>query len=207
MSIIASVKVCDGIVLGSDSATQIMGRDPQGNIGVLKVYENAKKLFKYNEYPIGILTHGIGNIEKKSIETLLLEFERNKSSKMEEPHLENFSQDLFNFFHAKYNDSFNQLPNEKKPVLAFFIAGYSPSSPLAEEWEFLLPRDEKPKLVRPLDQFGASWRGISIPFTRLYFGFDPRVKNKLKQLGVSDNIIEDSSVRLSYFSSSSKAHQ
>ena len=37
MSIVACVKVQDGIALGCDSATQISGRDPQGNIGVLKV--------------------------------------------------------------------------------------------------------------------------------------------------------------------------
>ena len=37
MSITACVKVYDGIALGSDSATQVTGRDPQGNISVLKI--------------------------------------------------------------------------------------------------------------------------------------------------------------------------
>jgi len=38
MRILACMKVLDAIVLGCDSATQITGKDPSGNIGVLKVY-------------------------------------------------------------------------------------------------------------------------------------------------------------------------
>ena len=59
MSIIACVKVHDGIAMGSDSATQITGKNRQGNIGVLKTYKNAKKIFDFQELPIGILTCGI----------------------------------------------------------------------------------------------------------------------------------------------------
>lgn len=189
MTIVASVKVYDGIVLGSDSATQIMGRDPQGKIVIFKTYENARKLFQYLDFPIGILSYGIGNIEKKSIETLLLEFERTINIGPY-PSIQQLSEALFTFFNKKYHDWIKQIQTQDKHILGFFIAGYSPESPLAEEWEFVFPISDKPKSVRPIDQFGSSWRGVSIPFTRLYFGFDPRLKDKLKDLGVSETIID-----------------
>jgi len=51
MSIIASVKVNDGIVLAADSTTQLHGVDAQGNVGVVKLYHNARKLFQLGELP------------------------------------------------------------------------------------------------------------------------------------------------------------
>jgi hypothetical protein len=32
---------------------------------------------------------------------------------------------------------------------------------------------------------GASWRGIQIPFTRLFFGVDPRIEQILTQVGMN----------------------
>ena len=60
---------------------------------------------------------------------------------------------------------------------------------MGEEWEFIIPQQEI-KPVRPPEHFGSSWRGISIPFTRLYFGFDPRGKEELIKAGVGEEIID-----------------
>ena len=98
MSIVACVKVQDGLVLGCDSTTQISGRDPAGNVGVLKVYQNAEKLFKIEGLPVGILTYGTGNIGPKSIRTIIREFEKNKSYADDKEYgIEDISNELLNY--------------------------------------------------------------------------------------------------------------
>ena len=70
------------------------------------------------------------------------------------------------------------------------MAGYSPTQPFPEEWEFRLPQDQQICQVRSPDKFGASWRGIEIPFTRLYKGYDPRIISDLKKMGIAEDAIE-----------------
>jgi len=189
MTIVACVKVYDGIVLGADSATQIMGKDPQGNITVLKVYQNAQKLFQLQKLPVGILSYGIGNIGKKSIETLLRDFDRAHPIDKNSYTIEEVTKSLFDFFKNIYDEQYSKIPAEKKPILGFFIAGYSHLPTEGEEWEFVLPVHTEPKLVREPDKFGSSWRGASIPFTRLYFGYDPRAKEDFIDSGFNETVV------------------
>lgn len=196
MSIIASVKVNDGIVLAADSATQIHGTDAQGNIGLIKSYYNAKKLFQIGELPIGVMFYGIGNIGKRSVENLLLEFNRLKLTELKKSHsVEQITKELLEFFQTFYTKQFQDVleqtdASKQPPSFGAFVAGYSYETYYAEEWEFVLPRDSNIKKVRAAEEYGASWRGVPIPFSRLYNGYDPRLINKLRQLGVEDNIIE-----------------
>ena len=192
MTIVACVKVYDGIVLGADSATQIMGTDQTGNLGVLKTYQNARKLFQVQELPIGILTYGIGNIGKKSIETLLRDFDRDHPvGKDSNYKVEEVSKLLFSFFKNTYDQLYSTISDPlKQPALGFYIAGYSHLSTEGEEWEFVLPRSSKPEKVRERDVFGSSWRGIAMPFTRLYFGLDPRAKKDLIDSGFDAQKLE-----------------
>ena len=57
MTIVASVKVRDGLVLGTDSMTQISAPTPEGEIQILKAYSNARKLFQIKDAPIGVMLH------------------------------------------------------------------------------------------------------------------------------------------------------
>jgi hypothetical protein len=189
MSIVACVKVYDGIALGADSATQIMTRDQAGNVIAIKTYHNARKIFQFQDKPVGILTYGIGNLGNKSIETLLREYNiAHPLDSSSEYKVNQISDNLFKHFNSLYNQQFQNIPTEQKPGLGFFIAGYSHNEPLGEEFEFVLPKDSISRPVRPSDKFGASWRGVSVPFTRLYYGFDPRLEEKLLQSGREDTI-------------------
>jgi len=191
MTIIASVKVQDGIALGCDSATQVSGRDPEGKIGVFKVYQNAKKLFQFGNLPLGLLTYGIGNIGKKSIRTVIREFEKGYDFSSNKAYqVKDVAEELLGFMQNAYDKEYLQLDKENQPALGFFISGYSSNSSLGEEWEFVIPAQKEVKLVRPKEQFGSSWRGIAVPFTRLYHGFDPRAINELQESGVSADIIK-----------------
>jgi len=197
MTIVACVKVQDGIVLGCDSATQISGKDPKGSMGVLKVYENAKKLIEFGnppiwKLPLGILTYGIGNIGKKSIRTVIAEFRSGFDFSPKKAYqIKDIAEQLRDFLQRAYDEEYSTIEKEQKPVLGVFVAGYSSNSSLGEEWECMIPQDTKVRSVRPKQQFGSSWRGISIPFTRLYFGHDPRADEDLRKAGLSQKQIKE----------------
>jgi hypothetical protein len=55
MTIVASVKVRDGLALGTDSMTNIVSTTG-GARNVLKTYSNARKLFQLGDWPIGVMT-------------------------------------------------------------------------------------------------------------------------------------------------------
>lgn len=189
MTICVNVKTRDGIVLGTDSMSQVIisGRNEQGEefAGVAKTYSHARKLFQIGKLPIGVTTFGAGNIGTRTISGLVLEF----GSSARSDQVKSLAEELFEFIGRFYSGAFGELPREKQPVLGMYIGGYTGTSPLPEEWEFRLPIDESVLAVRPAENFGASWRGIDIPFTRLHFGYDPRLRQALMQLGIKDEVI------------------
>ncbi|HVD86856.1 MAG TPA: hypothetical protein VNB59_05555 [Solirubrobacterales bacterium] len=183
MTIVASVKVRDGLILGTDSMTTIFG--PQG---ILKTFTNARKLFRITGWPAGVMTYGLGNIGARSIEGLVLDFCRRSSpgpGKIEE-----LARALYDFIKESYDQEFDAVSHGDRPELGFLVAGYSDGEPLPEEFEFLFPEDEAPSEVRPPDVFGASWRGQNTPFIRLYKGFDPRIAEALRGHGLDDGKID-----------------
>jgi hypothetical protein len=93
---------------------------------------------------------------------------------------------------APYDAVFGKLPVEQRPLMGFYIAGYAPGPEqhTGTEWEFVLPQDSTARQARPDNQFGASWRGIALPFVRLHFGVDPRLVQNLKAGGMSQQIID-----------------
>jgi hypothetical protein len=183
MTIVASVKVRDGLILGTDSMTTIFGPE-----GVLGTFSNARKLFQITGRPVGVMTYGLGNIGVRSIEGLVLDF----CSRLGPGHgsVQELARELFDFIRDAYEEEFDKTPVEKRPELGFLVAGYSNGEPLPEEFEFLLPDDSAPTSVRASDVFGASWRGQNTPFIRLYKGFDPRLTEALKSHGLSEEQID-----------------
>ena len=136
MSIVASVKVYDGIVLGADSMTQVMTTtiDNKLQIGVLKTYSNANKIFRIKDLSMGILTYGAGNIGRRSIESYLLEFVEDHIKG--EKTVGGVTEALLKFFGDAYSAHYKDLEKEKWPQLGVFVGGYSENEKLPEEWEF-----------------------------------------------------------------------
>lgn len=186
MTIVASVKVHDGIVLGTDSMTQVFGTDAAGNSGFVKAYDHAQKLFPLGSLPIGVMTYGSGNLGPRSVGSYIAEFSR---TKLQSGEVKDVSDTLFQFLRDAHATAFAQLSPEKRPPLGVFIGGYSTNKPLAEEYEFVLPGSDAAKAVRPMAQFGAAWRGIALPFTRAFTGFDQRLHQDLLRLGVKEQDI------------------
>ena len=70
MTIAVACNLAEGVVLGVDSAVTL-----GDSVTVLKVYENAEKLFQLGKKPIGIATFGIAAIGARGIGSYIREFE------------------------------------------------------------------------------------------------------------------------------------
>jgi hypothetical protein len=190
MSVVATVKVYDGIVLGAESMTQITGVI-SGQQQLVKAYENAQKLFRVADLPIGILTYGIGNIGRRSIESFVHEFSRSEKDRSQQPgqrvSVEETAGRFFSFMHGHHTQAFGTMAAAEQPRLGFIVAGYSDGDQeyLASEWEFILPHHQAPIAVRPQTEIGASWRGVTGPFARLMFGVDPVFESQMAQAGAT----------------------
>lgn len=196
MSIVASVKVYDGVVVGADSRTQLTAQRDSNQFQFIKAYDHAQKLFSVEDVDVGILTYGVGNIGKRSVESYILDFKQRlqDSEKLTNRNaldsIEEITQELFNFLTNAFSTQYAETEREQWPNLGILIAGYSANAPIPEEWEFVIPRDEEIKRVREDDQFGASWRGVQIPFDRLYRGVDPRLLDWLHEKGMPDEYVQ-----------------
>ena len=190
MSIVASVKVYDGVVIGAESMTQVLANVPGNpNPVCIKAYSHARKIFQVGK--LGVLTYGGGNIGNRSMESFADEFGDAEKALPDDTDrsVQAVAQRLLDFMRRSYDPAFAAMPQPQRPVIGFYVAGYTPGQPLASEWEFLLPTHEHPTQARVDNQVGASWRGIHIPFTRLFFGVDPRVDGILAGLGMDQQRI------------------
>lgn len=187
MSVVATVKVYDGIVLGAESMTQVTAVI-NGQQQLIKAYEHAQKMFHVGEFPIGLLTYGIGNIGRRSIESFVHEFSRAEKTLLSQAgqhvNVQQTAERFFAFMQQHYSEAFGAMPPTQQPGLGFIVAGYSEGEHLASEWEFILPQHNAPQEVRPQNEVGASWRGVGSPFSRLLFGFDPLLEPQLIQAGM-----------------------
>lgn len=198
MSIVACVKVYDGIVIGAESMTQLLANVPTPSAPggpalphpmYIKSYSNAQKIFRIADLNVGVLTYGGGNIGNRSMASFVHEFSQNERTLPADTNrsVQAVSDRLLAHMRHYYDPAFGSLPEPQRPAIGFYIAGYSPAADqhLGSEWEFVLPQAQASTPARPDNLVGASWRGIGIPFTRLFFGLDPRVDQILASLGMN----------------------
>jgi hypothetical protein len=134
------------------------------------------------------MTYGQGNIGNRSIEGLVLDFAGTPEADVDT--VEETARNLFDHVQMFYGTEFAETPVEQRPIIGFFVAGYSQEEPFTEEFEFVLPRDDEPSPVRGAEEFGASWRGVDAPFTRLTRGFDPYViPARLGEAGLNEEAV------------------
>ena len=174
MSIVACVNVHDAVVFGSDSITTITGVDAQGTVVTVKSYRHAQKLYQLSEH-VAVATWGAGNIGPRSIKSFVEEFGRGLTMDDQKP-VRDVAEALLTHTRDAYLEHYDgQTPTE----IGFMVGGYSPDVALAEVLEFTLPNSVSPQSVRADDQFGASWRGVAVPFARLCNGIDPQVASDI----------------------------
>lgn len=198
MSIAVCVKIHDGVVIASDSASTLVGLQPEiGQILVMNVYNNANKIFNIVKgLPIGVITWGAGSIGAMSIETVMKnardEITSGKTRIIRDNYtIEEVAEKMRRYVYDKfYEPAFAE--STMKPELAFMIVGYSSKGESPEVWQVTIKADgTDPQKLRDSNSSGVNWGGEVEAITRIIKGYGGRLPQLLTELGVPENLIED----------------
>jgi len=192
MSVAISCNLSDGVILGVDSAVTLPGPG-----GILKVYENAEKLFQLGTKHIGVATYGLGGLRDRTIGSYLREFEILDPGQVIgrfPSKVPDIAEELRKFFADVYwktivpeleqatRKKFDELPMEERPVVGLVVGGFSDGEYLSEVWSVLIPVHSAPNSavrVRGQGEFGTNWFAIFEPIRRYVKGFDPALLKEL----------------------------
>ena len=200
MTIAVAVKVGDGVVLGSDSASTLAGPD-----GVINVYFNAEKIVNLVKgLPLGMIAYGLGGLSGRSVTALAKDLRRRLSSADPKWRLdptaysvESVASKVVEFFYEEhYRKEYPRKATDSKGVLVdkwdvmgFFVVGFSADSDHSEVWAIEIDVTGKcqgPQCI--LDQ-GASgsavWAGAPEALNRLIRGVSSQVRAGLISSGIS----------------------
>jgi len=192
LTVAVSCNLSDGVILGVDSAISIS--NPQG--AVLKVYEDAEKLFQLGEKPIGVSTFGMGMFGSRAIGSYIREFELANPNNVlsTQSTVRDVVEELRKFFLQKYQNivvpmvqkatkkKFEEIPDDKKPILGLVVGGFSSNAFLSEVWLILIPLHNTPwsaQLKRPPGNFGSDWYSLHQPIHRYFKGYDQRLLGEI----------------------------
>lgn len=198
MTVALYVKVFDGIVLATDSATTLGATSPTGQ-PIQQVYNNADKIFHlHRQLPVAAMTWGQGVVGPASISSLSKSFRlrlmgRDPNFSQDELDITNFTvKDVAEraskmFAQAAKDAGWNQFPNE----LGYLVVGISSNCDQAEAWllEFsgttLAP---KPRQV--LKDVDYGYRAYAQPdaVNRLFNGYDDRLRETLITAGTAQGL-------------------
>lgn len=200
MTIALSLKVNDGVVLATDSASTLTIQDNQGNPKDM-VYNHANKVFNLRKgLPIGLMTWGLGSIGNSSIERLVKDFRAQISSDDSDwfvgidsdYQLEDIAGRFRDFIYDEhYIEAYGD--SGSKPDIGFMIAGYSADRDMAEEWRLQIEGGDcrGPNQVREIGDCGVSWSGRPHAIHRLYLGYDARLQDLLVQAGLDSDEVDE----------------
>lgn len=195
MTIALVVKVNDGYVIASDSATTVATFTPAGQVTVENIYNNANKIFNlYKGLPISVLTWGLGNIGPASISTLAKDLRARFASgpkqlrlKPDSYSMTQVAEQFKDFFYDEHYEPFAaeaKAKGEDVPVLGLSVSGYGAGQDQPEIFQLDLSPDGCRGPTEILaGETGAAWWGQYEAISRLLNGvsaFAPLALTNLK---------------------------
>jgi hypothetical protein len=216
MTICVTVRVAEGLVLAADSATVLTGvvAGPNGPVQtIIQNFNFANKVTHFKDYPIGVLSWGLGSIEAHTIQSLIMQFEHDYPSLKEsaEPDAEGnprppytvkrVADALVAFIKDRYDkaypaDGAGEGKPAKQPSLGLYIGGYSTKQFFSDQYVYTFPDSAECQQVRPnkpdgTPNFGANWYGLTDALVRLYLGYDEAALNKMVEMGADLEIVQN----------------
>lgn len=189
MTIVIAIKINEGIVMASDSATAVF---PEGKLD--NIYYNRKKLFNLIKgLPIGIVTFGDGEIGDLTIPLLVRKFRRIINDKDGEIQLNtrnlvmrNVALKFLKFLKIELHNAKEEGNLQSHQIIGFLIGGYSTKADVPELWEVKIEnfRDFI------IEQQGYSWRGQGEIIQRILYGHCTKLGSILKNHNLTDEIIK-----------------
>jgi hypothetical protein len=198
MTIALLIKVNDGLVLASDSATTLTMTHPDGSQSVGNIYNNANKVFNLHKgLPVGGMTWGLGNVGPSSIATLAKDLrKRFESSDDAEPFAVKSNSYTMPTLAAQthqflYDDHYRPEAEAvapvgtKPPSLGFLVAGYSSGSDQPNAYVMHLGVDGHSGVQEVLaNDTGASWWGQPEAIARILTGLSLAAPQALVNLNI-----------------------
>lgn len=201
MTIALSVKVHDGLVLATDSATTLVASNGDGGVTVQNVYNSGNKLFNLMKgWPIGATTWGAGSIGAVSIATLAKDLRRRFGGL--DPSCPGWQLDRSTYtvemvaeyakaflYDELYAECHRGKAEREAPPLGFCVAGYSAGAPLPEIWVIEMGggKHPEPRCVAPQDNCCIDPHGEPEAIHRLIAGCGLRLGDALRDLGVPED--------------------
>lgn len=184
MTIALLIKVNDGLVLASDSATTL-SMNQGGASTVANIYNNANKVFNlYKGLPIGAMTWGLGSIGPASIATLAKDLRRRFMGEdrgfeawrldPESYTIEAVAARAQEFLKDGRYDNLEQdlvSAGQSAPHLGFLVTGYSSGANQPKSYVVSFGEGSTPGLTEVVaEDAGASWWGAPEAIGRILGG-------------------------------------
>jgi hypothetical protein len=166
MTVIVSVKINDGIVMASDSASTFTNT---------QVYDHAEKIVNLVKgLPIGVMATGDGGIGSESLTTLLKDLGKRLADKQDSIYLDPSSYTMADVAERVHQFLFTErsMPAGGTANILLRVCGYSAGRPLPEIWQVHLRGAVSYQilLVHPETNFGINWDGQYDALNRLVLG-------------------------------------
>jgi hypothetical protein len=193
MTIAMIVKIGDGLVLGSDSASTFI--DAQGSWH--NSYFNAEKLFNLVKgLPVGAVTAGLGSLDGRSISNLSKEL-RARLCDLAKPEwylnpqaytIEDVANRMKAFFFDEYyKATYGTLEPTEAPGLNFLVGGYGAGQRHSEVWSVDVAQGQcTVGCVGDSSTSGVQWIGMREALDRLVRGYSATVYAQLVKSGVPE---------------------
>ncbi len=195
MTIAITLKVTDGLVVASDSATTLGG----GNTG--NVYNNAEKVFNLVKGErVAAAISGLGNIGPSSMASLIKDLRvlfRDDAKWRIDPKgysVEEVAKKVKDFLFDEHYVPWHEVNAGKDrhnwPPFSMLMSGYSTSKSAPEIWQLVF--DKGKSNLTDLTHAPAAWIGNCEAINRLVLGFDARIISALTtSFGKTDAEVRD----------------
>jgi hypothetical protein len=183
------------MVFAADSASTLIGTNPDGSSQVLNVYNHGNKVFNLHKaLPIVAMTCGMGHIGHASISTLAKDL-RKKLTSGDGMRIEPDNYTIAEVV-GKAHEFFGSLYNAMEPRppsphhFEFWIGGIGSDGLRGEIWRIAITNGEvlEPELLSPQDEDqGLFWSGQPMAIDRLVLGYDSSIFDALADAGVTSD--------------------
>ena len=187
MTVAIAIKINNGLVLATDSASAI-GEFNDTQTKIHYTYYNADKLFNLKKgAPIGCLTWGDGSIKGISISTLIKDFRNKLKNLKDELNIENVTNKFISFLEEFIDEEYENIK------VGFLIAGYSKVNNNTPEMYLIEIKDEtiSKKGLPSENNFSIFWFGDIDFLSRFILGFDPDMEFLLKNNGFDEELVDE----------------
>lgn len=194
MTVIVSVKINDGLVMASDSAS---------TFGIGQIYLHADKIVNLVKgLPIGAMVTGSGQIGNESITTLLKDLrarfegfgEKDWKLNPKSYTVQEVAKRVREFLFEEKTNS-----GQTEAWMQIRVCGYSAGRPLSEVWEIFIRGKvcDEPTVIQGENDFGIRWDGEYDALNRLIFGGGKHTKKVLEAEGIPSDRANDIASKIS----------